>query len=202
MLFYSAMNTALLLPLIGFAFVSSITPGPNNLMILASGLNYGLRRSLPHMLGIGIGFMFMLFLVGYGLAELFERFPVLDIILKVSATLYMIWLAWRIANAGSPKAAAAGARPMSFLEACAFQWVNPKAWAMALTAMTVYAPEKTLLEIGIVTLVFGIVNIPCVGCWAILGQEMRRFLQSPRALRLFNWSMAILLIASLYPILA
>ena len=105
------------------------------------------------------------------------------------------------ANAGAPKAAEAGARPMSFLEACAFQWVNPKAWAMALTAMTVYAPTKSLLEISIVTIAFGLVNIPCVGAWAMLGQEMRRFLQKPRTLQIFNWSMAILLIASLYPLL-
>lgn len=195
------MDSTLFIALLGFAFVSSITPGPNNLMMLASGLNYGIRRSIPHMLGIGIGFMFMLSLVGLGLAELFERFPILDIILKVSATLYMFWLAWRIANAGAPKAAEAGARPMSFLEACAFQWVNPKAWAMALTAMTVYAPTKSLLEISIVTIAFGLVNIPCVGAWAMLGQEMRRFLQKPRTLQIFNWSMAILLIASLYPLL-
>ncbi len=195
------MDSTLFIALLGFAFVSSITPGPNNLMMLASGLNYGIRRSIPHMLGIGIGFMFMLSLVGLGLAELFERFPILDIILKVSATLYMFWLAWRIANAGAPKAAEAGARPMSFLEACAFQWVNPKAWAMALTAMTVYAPTKSLLEISIVTIAFGLVNIPCVGAWAMLGQEMRRFLQIPRTLQIFNWSMAILLIASLYPLL-
>jgi len=195
------MNSALILPLIGFAFVSSITPGPNNLMILASGLNYGFKRSLPHMIGIGVGFMFMLLLVGLGLAELFERFPVLDIVLKVTATIYMLWLAWRIANAGSPKAAEAGARPMSFLEACAFQWVNPKAWAMALTAMTVYAPEKTLLVIGIVTLILGFINIPCVSSWALLDQEMRRFLQRPKVLNAFNWTMALLLILSLYPIL-
>ena len=195
------MDSTLFIALLGFAFVSSITPGPNNLMMLASGLNYGIKRSLPHMFGIGIGFMFMLVLVGLGLAELFERFPVLDLILKISATLYMFWLAWRIANAGAPKAAEAGARPMSFLEACAFQWVNPKAWAMALTAMTVYAPTKSLLEIGIVTVAFGLVNIPCVGAWAMLGQQMRRFLQNQRILTIFNWSMALLLLASLYPLL-
>ena len=195
------MDSTLFIALLGFAFVSSITPGPNNLMMLASGLNYGIKRSLPHMFGIGIGFMFMLVLVGLGLAELFERFPVLDLILKISATLYMFWLAWRIANAGAPKAAEAGARPMSFLEACAFQWVNPKAWAMALTAMTVDAPTKSLLEIGIVTVAFGLVNIPCVGAWAMLGQQMRRFLQNQRILTIFNWSMALLLLASLYPLL-
>ena len=144
----------------------------------------------------------MLVLMGLGLGELFERLPILDLIFKILATVYMIWLAWRIANAGSPKAAEAGARPMNFLEACAFQWVNPKAWAMAITAMTLYAPTKSLVEIGTVALIFGIINIPCVGSWALLGKEMRRFLQSTRALRVFNWTMAILLVASLYPILA
>jgi len=194
------MTYEIILPLIMFALVSSITPGPNNLMLLASGANFGFRRTLPHMLGISLGFAFMALLVGLGLAQMFELYPALKLVLKVLAVVYMLYLAWKIANAAAPKAADEAGRPFTFLQAAAFQWVNPKAWAMALTAVTVYAPTQELAMIAVVAGVFSAVNLPSVTVWAVLGQQMQRFLFNNMRLRLFNIVMALLLVGSLYSV--
>jgi len=195
------MTPDLFLALAGFAFVSSITPGPNNLMLMSSGANFGFRRSIPHMMGIGIGFVVMLVGVGLGAMGLFAAFPVLHLILKVLSVAYLLYLAWKIANAAPPGQTATKAHPITFLQAAAFQWVNPKAWSMALTAITVYAPDRSPQTIVLVGLIFGAVNLPSVSTWTILGKQMRRVLGNPRALRTFNWSMAALLVASLIPVL-
>ena len=189
-----------LLALSAFALVSSITPGPNNLMLMASGANFGFRRTVPHMLGIGIGFGVMILLVGLGLVRIFDAFPVTHLILTVVGVAYLLWLAWKIAHAAAPDAAASGARPFTFVQAALFQWVNPKAWQMALTAITLYAPDRSAMAILWVALVFALINLPSVSTWTILGQQMRRILSSPARLRLFNWSMAALLVASLVPV--
>ena len=131
------MELSLTLLLFGFAFASSITPGPNNMMLMASGANYGLSRSWLHIAGIGAGFALMICLAGLGLSQLFELFPVLETVLKVGAAIYMTYLAWKIATAAPSLDAPEGGRPFSFIQAAAFQWVNPKAWAMALTVMSV-----------------------------------------------------------------
>jgi threonine/homoserine/homoserine lactone efflux protein len=189
-----------LLALSAFALVSSITPGPNNLMLMASGANFGFRRTIPHMLGVGIGFGVMILLVGLGLVRIFDAFPVTHLILTILGVAYLLWLAWKIANAAAPDAARAGARPFSFLQAALFQWVNPKAWQMALTAITLYAPDRSAVAILWVALVFALINLPSVSIWTVLGQQMRRVLSSPARLRAFNWSMAALLVASLLPV--
>jgi threonine/homoserine/homoserine lactone efflux protein len=195
------MTYEILIGLVGFAFVSSITPGPNNLMLMASGANFGFWRTIPHMLGIALGFTLMVFLVGMGLAQVFDAYPVLHGILKVASVLYMFWLAWKIANAAAPKEGTPEGSPMTFLQAAAFQWVNPKAWAMALTAVTVYAMGSSWIAVAAVALTFGAINGPAVSLWTLLGQQMRRVLTNPSRLKAFNWTMAALLIASLYPIL-
>ncbi|WP_377193054.1 LysE family translocator [Ruegeria meonggei] len=195
------MTYDILLALITFAFVSSITPGPNNLMLMASGANFGFRRTVPHMLGIGLGFTFMVLLVGTGLVKVFEAYPVSYLGLKIASVVYLLYLAWKIAHAAPAKEEAATGTPMTFLQAAAFQWVNPKAWAMALTATTAYTPDHTLTAIMIVALIFGAVNLPSVSVWTILGQQMARILTNPRRLFFFNWTMAALLVASLYPVL-
>jgi threonine/homoserine/homoserine lactone efflux protein len=187
--------------LAAFAFVSSITPGPNNLMLMASGANYGFARSLPHMLGIAIGFTLMIVLVGAGLIQLFDAWPASYTILKVLSVLYMSWLAWKIARAAPAREAESTGTPMTFLQAAAFQWVNPKAWAMALTALSVYATDATLTAFVTVAVVFGLVNLPSIAVWTVLGQQMARLLTRPARLRAFNWTMAFLLMASLYPVL-
>ncbi|WP_425078865.1 LysE family translocator [Ruegeria denitrificans] len=195
------MTYDILLALIAFAFVTSITPGPNNLMLMASGANFGFRRSIPHMLGIGVGFTLMVLLVGAGLVQVFDRYPVSYSVLKVVSVIYLLYLAWKIAHAAPAGGALAAGTPMTFLQAAAFQWVNPKAWAMALTATTAYTPSQTLHAIALVALVFGAVNLPSVSTWTFLGQQMSRVLTNPRRLVLFNWTMAVLLVASLYPVL-
>lgn len=195
------MQYDLLPALAGFAFVSSITPGPNNLMLMASGANFGFWRSIPHMLGIGIGFTIMILLVGLGLIGLFDLFPVSYTILKVFSIAYLTWLAWKIANAAPPKTGESSGTPMSFVQAALFQWVNPKAWSMALTAITAYAPERTVWSILIVGLVFGVINLPCVSTWTVMGQQIRRILNRPRWLRVFNIAMAVLLLLSALPVL-
>lgn len=189
------------LALAAFALVSSITPGPNNLMLMASGANFGFRRTVPHMLGIGLGFGLMVVLVGLGLVRIFDAFPVTHLILTVVGVAYLLWLAWKIAHAAAPDAARAGARPFTFLQAVLFQWVNPKAWQMALTAITLYAPDRSVVAILWVGLVFALINLPSVSTWTVMGQQMGRILSSPKRLRLFNWSMAALLVASLVPVL-
>ncbi len=195
------MTYDILLALAVFAFVSSITPGPNNLMLMASGANFGFRRSIPHMLGIGVGFVVMLLLVGAGLIQVFDAYPITHTILKTFSVIYLMYLAWKIANAASVDADADKGNPMTFLQAAAFQWVNPKGWTMALTAITAYTPDRSFEAIVIVGLIFGLINLPAVSSWTVLGQQMARVLQSPARLRVFNWLMAGLLVASLYPVL-
>ncbi len=196
------MPADLLLALTLYAFVSSITPGPNNLMLLASGVNFGFRRTLPHMLGIAGGFTLMTAIVGLGLAGIFTAWPPARLILGVLSVGYLLWLAWKIAHAAAPDTAESAGKPLTALQAAAFQWVNPKAWSMALTATTLYAPGADLRAVGIVALVFGAVNLPSVSVWAAMGVGLRGWLRDGRKRRLFNYGMAALLVATLYPVLA
>jgi threonine/homoserine/homoserine lactone efflux protein len=196
------MTADLILALMGFAFATSVTPGPNNMMLLASGANFGLRRTVPHMLGISVGHSVMVFLVGLGLAGVFLAEPRLFTALKVLSVAYMLWLAWKIATAAPPKAGQTAGRPFSFLQAAAFQWVNPKAWAMALGAVTVYAPGGEVWPTAVVAVVFACVNLPSVTLWAAAGQALRRWLDTPGRLRAFNVTMAAMLVLSLWPVLA
>lgn len=192
----SSLN--LIAALAGFAFVTSITPGPNNLMLLASGTNFGWRRSLPHLLGISFGFGVMLLLVGLGLGALFAQAPWLHDGLKWVSLAYLLYLAFKVATAAPPsEGGQAQGRPMSFGAAALFQAVNPKAWAMALSAVTAYGS----LGVAAVTAVFVLVNLPCCGSWALLGEQMRRWLHRPQALKAFNWGAAALMLLSVLPLL-
>ncbi|MBU1281036.1 MAG: LysE family translocator [Alphaproteobacteria bacterium] len=195
------MDMTLFIALLAFAFVSSVTPGPNNLMLLASGANFGLRRTLPHMFGVSLGHSFMVFIVGLGLAQMFQAYPPLRQIMLVASIAYMSWLAWKIAHARAPEGGKVDGTPLTFLQAAAFQWVNPKGWIMAIGAQTNYAQDTTWVAALMVGLGFLIVNFPAITLWAWLGQEMRRFLTNRRRLTAFNWTMAALLLASLIPIL-
>lgn len=193
------MLTQQFIGLLGFAFASSITPGPNNMMLMASGANYGFRRTLPHMLGVSIGFAVMIALVGIGLVGLFEAWPPAFTVLKVISSLYLIWLAWKIATSPPPAAGndnSAG-KPMTFVQAALFQWVNPKAWTMALTAIAVYAGSRSVPTVLGVAAVFGAINLPTVSIWAAMGQYLRRWMTDDRRRRAFNWGMAALLVGSL-----
>lgn len=195
------MTTDLLLALAAYAFVTSVTPGPNNIMLLASGVNFGFRRTLPHMFGIALGHAFMVFVVGMGLVGVFISYPPARTALTVVSIIYMLWLAWKIANAAPPDGSTTKGKPLTFFQAAAFQWVNPKAWIMSLGAVTLYAPGQEWLAVAWVAGVFVLVNFPSVSVWALAGVGLRRLLQRPDLLRAFNYTMAALLVLSLYPVI-
>ncbi len=168
-----------------------------------SGANFGLRRTQPHVWGINIGFSLMMFLLALGLGTVFLAEPRLLLALKVVGVAYMLWLAYKIATASGMGDASGGGQPLSFLQAAAFQWVNPKAWMMILGAISVYGPvgysplEKALY----LSLIMLVAGSPPTQIWAAFGVGIRRFLQNPRALRAFNITMALLLVLSLIPML-
>ena len=197
-----SLDTAL--ALVSFAFVASITPGPNNIMLAASGVNFGFARTIPHMLGIGAGFMALLLAAGFGMGVIFTAFPALKTVLKVAGAGYMLWLAWKIAHAGrGGEGGQSPARPMMFWEAAAFQWVNPKGIVMALGAMAIYVrPEHLVSDVVAVTLIFGLVNVPSIGTWAAFGHVLRNLLREPAKLKAFNIVMALLLVASILPMVS
>ena len=195
------MTLDLFLALIAFAFVTSVTPGPNNVMLLASGVNFGFRQTIPHMAGVAIGHAFMVFLVGVGLMGVFISYPPAQLALKIVSAVYMLWLAWKIANAAPPAGAQRVGRPLTFSQAAAFQWVNPKAWIMSLAAVTLYAPGQEWGAVAWVAFGFLCVGWTTTIIWTVLGLGLRRFLQNPTALRVFNFTMAALLLASLVPVL-
>ncbi|MEL6338881.1 MAG: LysE family translocator [Myxococcota bacterium] len=196
------MNNALALSL--FAWVASVTPGPNNLMLLASGTNYGFRRTIPHLLGVNLGFTLMLVLVGTGVMQVFRVFPPAFLVLKVLAFGYLLYLAYRVATAepgfNSTEPAANERQPFSFIEAVLFQWVNPKAWTMALTANTTFVHEPgSVAGIAVLALVFAAMNLPAISLWAVTGVYIRKLLARPVLARTFNVVAALLLLCSLYP---
>ena len=194
------MTHETLIALALYALVTSVTPGPNNLMLLASGVNFGFRQTIPHMLGIALGFTAMVALVGFGLGAVLTLFPIVFNVLRVLALVYMVWLSWKLASSGSLGSGDAKARPMTFIEAALFQWINPKAWAMALTATTLYTvPDMYYLSVILVAGTFGVINLPSVRCWAGFGVALRGFLSVPARLRFFNVGMAVLLLLSTLP---
>ena len=189
------------LALASFAFVASITPGPNNLMLMASGANFGFARTIPHMFGISFGFMLMVFLIGVLLTQVFGAYPLVYQLLRVISGGYLLYLAWNIATAAPPDQDAAGGSPLTLLQAAMFQWVNPKAWTMAVTAISLFAPSRETGAVVLVTLIFGLVNFPCISVWAAMGTQVRRMLSNPGQLRVFNVVMALLLVGSMLPAL-
>lgn len=196
------MQLDTLLALFLFAFTTSITPGPNNMMLFASGVNFGFARTIPHMLGIGAGFFVLLLAVGLGLGALLHSVPLIYTALKFAGGAYLVWIAWKIGSSRSLGEGKASARPMTFLQAAAFQWVNPKAWVMAVSAMATYtSSDSYLLSVLFVGLVFALVNVPSVSTWAGFGSALRQWLSEPSRLKWFNITMVVLLVVSLWPML-
>jgi threonine/homoserine/homoserine lactone efflux protein len=197
------MSSELLLAFILFAFVTSVTPGPNNMLLLASGINFGLRRSLPHLLGISLGMLVMVSAIGFGLGELLKIYPPLYNLLRYGGAVYLLYLSWKIATAAAPQAKGQSrGKPMSFVQAAAFQWINPKAWIMAIAAISTYVPAQPLpSQILLIAGLFAVVNYPTCSLWIMAGSLLRRALQNPLWLRRFNYLMAALLVLSLYPML-
>lgn len=197
-----AMTAEMLLAFMGYAFVTSITPGPNNTMLLASGANYGFVRTIPHVVGISLGCSLMVLLVGLGLGQVFAAAPGLYAGLRWVGAAYLLWLAWKIARSGPIQAGGAAGRPLTMLQAASFQWVNPKAWVMVVGAVTTYAPLEAFTRgILLIAALMIVVNAPAICLWAGCGVAVRRWLTAPGRVRAFNLTMAALLVLSLFPLL-
>ena len=196
------MSHSLFYAFLAFMVVMYFTPGPNNIMLLASGLTYGFRRTIPHILGIVLGFAFMVGAVGLGLGTVFLAYPILQTILKYSGAAYLIYLAVVIAMSGPTKPGEKDGRgPMTFWGAAMFQWINAKGWVIVIGTITAYAAIAQFpLNIAIQTLISLLVGTVSTVVWALFGTALRPVLTSERLVRAFNILMAILLLASLYPV--
>lgn len=196
------MDIATIISLAVFSTVAAFTPGPNNLMLAASGANYGFRQSIPHIAGITAGFMLLIFSAGLGLAKLFTTFPDLHNILRILSLGFLIYLAWKIANAG-PIKDANSSKPLSFAPAFAFQWVNPKGVTVTISTITAYTGGSATpyFDLGVIMVIFTATTIGSTVAWALTGQMIGRFLKNDRARRGFNYAMAGLLVISLLPVI-
>ncbi len=196
------MNVDVLIALSGFMFVTSMTPGPNNIMLLASGVNFGFRRTLPHMGGVVFGFLFMLLCIAVGLGQLLERAPAIYRVLKFLGGAYLVYLAYKIAMSGPMESDGEASRPLTFWAAAAFQWVNPKAWVATVTAVATYSDvthyTNTVLIVAFVSFLASLLS---VSSWTFFGTTLRGLLSNPLTLRRFNITMGLLLVASLWPML-
>ncbi|MGA2057707.1 MAG: LysE family translocator [Bradyrhizobium sp.] len=195
------MSQSLLIAFIVFAAVMFFTPGPNNVMVMSSGLTYGFRRTLPHIAGVVIGFAFMVGAVGLGFGAIFVAFPVLQTILKYAGAAYLVYLAVVIAMSGPPKPGEARRGPLTFWQGAMFQWVNVKGWVAIIGTITAYAEIAHFpLNIVLQVLIFLVMGTASITTWTMFGSALRPWLTSERAVRAFNIVMAILLLASLYPV--
>ena len=190
-----------------FALATLATPGPNNMMVTASGVNFGFRRTVPHICGICIGFPAMMLAIGLGLGNFFAAYPQSHSIIKYAGAAYLCFLAYKIAVAdggGGAENKKTGGRPFTFLQAAAFQWVNPKAWAMSAGAMSTYTTLEgdIALQVVVISIIFLALAFPCVSIWGLAGAAAGKFLRRGKWLRRFNWMMAILLFASVIPFIA
>ena len=186
-----------------FAAAMLFTPGPNNIMLMVSGLNYGFRRTLPHVAGVTLGFSFLAAVIGFGLGAVFAAYPVLHTILKYAGAAYLVYLAIMIAmSAPADTKEGEEGRPMTFIGAALFQWVNVKGWVIAVGAVTAYAAIATYpLNVAMLSILLFLVGLASSITWVLLGTSLQSLVKSPRAVRIFNIVMAVLLLASLYPVL-
>jgi len=197
------MSVETILALMGFAFATSVTPGPSNLILLAAGANFGFRRTVPLVLGVNFSFLTMLLVVGFGLGQVLRANDTIYSALKVLSLLYILWLAWKIAGSrpGPSADGSSAARPLTFFQMALLQWINPKAWAVALSVTVAYTtPASYVPSLLSMTFIFGVVNLPSVTVWAVFGTALRRILHDSAKARTFNLLMAALLVASMIPI--
>jgi threonine/homoserine/homoserine lactone efflux protein len=193
-----------LLAVLGFAVTMSITPGPNNIMVTASAANFGVAPTMPHILGISVGFPVMLVALGLGPGQVLIAYPQAHFALKLAGAAYLVFLAWKIASASGVRVGEAKGRPLTFTQAALFQWLNPKAWVIALGALTAYTTVggAVVTETLVIAAIFVPICVVACAVWAVGGVALRRVLQAPTALRVFNVAMALLLLATLVPMLA
>jgi threonine/homoserine/homoserine lactone efflux protein len=197
------MTYDLFIALLIFASIAAFTPGPNNALLMASGINFGFRRTLPLILGVAIGFPLMIGCIGLGLGQIFETYPLIYKIMKFAGAAYMLWLAWKIATSKPVSdGGAANGQPMTFVQACAFQWINPKAWFMAVTALSAYTVAATYnTGVAVVVGTVLILGFGSASTWAMFGAGLKHVLSDPKYFRIINVVLALLLAASLVPML-
>ena len=189
-----------LLSIFLFSLVMTITPGPNNIMILASGLNFGIRKSIPHLLGIAFGFPIMLIAVGFGLDSLVTQIPGIHLFVKVAGVGYLLFLAYKMFVTTQQKKLNQGAKPLTFIQAVLFQWVNPKAWVMIFSGIGVFTTSTDMQTTTLIlALSFFIAIFPCNGSWLFLGSQMKKLIKTDFHYKVFNRTMAILLLVSVIP---
>jgi threonine/homoserine/homoserine lactone efflux protein len=190
--------------LASFPFLTSMafTPGPNNILVASSGVNFGFRATIPHILGITFGFPLMLLLIGLGLAKVFIAVPLIHVIFKYVSIAYLLFLAWRVAATSTAGVQRSSAKPLTFAQAVAFQWVNGKAWIIAVSAVTTYTiVDRSLpLQIAGIALVDVLITLASVMCWTLFGHFLREYLHTERRRAWFNYAMALLLVASIVPV--
>lgn len=186
-----------------FTLSTVMTPGPNNIMLLSSGLTFGYKRTLPHIFGVMFGFAFMVVLVGLGMGVVFERFPIFFTVLKIVGILYLLWMAYKIASndGGYDVDKENQSNPFTFLQAAAFQWVNPKAWIMAITAISVFvtSTENSLLQVLIIAFIYLLSGVISTNAWALGGVMLKKVIRDKKSVKIFNVTMAILLVGSMVP---
>ncbi|GEN22441.1 LysE family translocator [Halomonas cupida] len=196
-------DLSFVVPVTLFMLSMTLTPGPNNMMLTASGANYGFRRTMPHILGINAGCFILFTAVALGLGVIFERFPVVQTALKIVGSIYLLYLAWKIATAPPPELRRDGARPMTFWQAAAFQFANPKAWVMGIALMASFLPEtgNPWLNAFIVAAFAEVVAFPCISLWAGFGTAVGRALKTNTSWRWFNGVMGAMTAACVFLIL-
>jgi len=187
-------------PLIAFAFASTFSPGPNNIMLMTSGANVGFIKTVPHMIGVTIGFSIMILGIGVGLTRMFQAYPIVQDVLHWTCLCYLVYLAIKIAMS-KPKSSEGTYRPMTIISAAMFQCANPKGWSMALTSVSIYNYRADWTGIAIIAITFALVNIPSMSIWAAIGKQLSKIINEPKYVRWFNGSMAGLLLLSAIPML-
>ena len=189
------------LSVILFCLVTSITPGPNNIMLMSSGLNHGVLKTVPHISGIIIGFPLMVAALGFGLGTIFLNYPVMHQVIKIAGVSYLLFLAWKIANTTRANAGNHLREPLTFMQAAAFQWLNPKAWVIAIGAIAAFTTVgKFEVQVIIIVFTYLFVGTFSMGLWLLMGASLQKILHSQKQLQVFNVVMAILLVLSIVPI--
>lgn len=198
-------SLTMLVSITSFALAGVLTPGPNNIMLLSSGLTFGYRSTIPHMMGVMLGFSIMVVLVGLGIGAVFETFPVIFTVLKVVGISYLFWMAWRIANSKGEidTKNSQSSKPFTFLQAASFQWVNPKAWFMAITTTVSFVtnPKIGFMQVLVISFIFMICGFISTNTWTLGGVYLKKFIKNTLHVRIFNITMALLIIASVLPVI-
>ncbi len=186
-----------------FGLSAGITPGPNNIMLMASGMNFGIKKSIPHILGVCIGFPIMVILIGLGFSIMFEQYPILHEVIKILGLVYLLFLSWLIASASPDKLENKKSKPFTLLQAALFQWVNPKAWVIATSSISAYTTltDDIYWQVLLIAAIFFFAAVISSSTWLVFGKGIKQVLQSPKQQRFFNISMALILVVSVFPVI-